>query len=81
MHKLLITSSEIKTRTYTITTNMNAAKKYILYVIYLKVWPIHGHVHTMCIGPPFQIFLMVCIVYCMIEFIIDLRKTVTEKHI
>lgn len=63
---------------------MNAAKECIFphkFIVYLKVWPIHSHVNTMCIGPPFQIFFMVCIVYCMIEFFIDLRKTVTEKHI
>ena len=63
---------------------MNAVKECIFphkFTVYLKVWPIHGHVNTMCIGPPFQIFFMICIVYCMIEFFIDLRKTVTETHI
>jgi hypothetical protein len=67
------------------TANMNASQKINAFphehVVYLKVWPIHGHVNTISVRPPFQILLVVCIIYCMIEFFIDLRKTVTKINL
>lgn len=45
---------------------------------YLECGPVHGHIDTMVVRPPFQIFHMICIADCMVEFLIDLwqpRKT------
>ena len=40
----------------------------------LKLWPGHGHVDPVCVGPPAQVLFMVSVVYRVVKFIIDLRQ-------
>lgn len=47
---------------------------------YYKIGPIHCHIHTMIVWPPFQVLLMVRIVDCVIEFFINLRQTGIGKR-
>lgn len=41
---------------------------------YNERWPIHGHVDTVVVGPPFQILGVVRVVDCVVELLIDLRN-------
>ncbi len=45
---------------------------------HLKLWPIHGHMDTMCVGPPPQVFLVICILNCMVELRVDLRQSASQ---
>jgi hypothetical protein len=41
---------------------------------YLELRPIHSHVYAVIVGPPFEIFLVIGIIYRVIEFLIYLWK-------
>lgn len=41
---------------------------------YLELWPIHSHIYTMIIRPPFEIFLVVGVIYRVIKFLVYLWK-------
>ena len=45
----------------------------------LKLWPSHGHVNPVCVGPPAQVLLMVSIVNSVVKFIINLRQPVLSS--
>ena len=45
----------------------------------LKLWPSHGHVNPVCVGPPAQVLLMVSVVYSVVKFIINLRQPVLSS--
>ena len=45
----------------------------------LKLWPSHGHVNPVCVGPPAQVLLMVSIVNSVVKFIINLRQPILSS--
>lgn len=71
-------------RSSTISKSLHAMRKnyfnaYICILsTYLELWPIHRHIYTVIVRPPFQIFFMVRIVNCMIEFFVYLWKSVNQ---
>ena len=48
---------------------------------YLKLRPIHRHVHSISIRPPFQVLFMVSIVNRMVKFLINLRQPEIKKSL
>ena len=42
-------------------------------ITYLELRPSHGHIYTVSVGPPSQVFLVISIVDRVIEFIVYLR--------
>jgi hypothetical protein len=44
----------------------------------LKLWPVHGHVDPVCVGPESQVLLVVRVIDGVIELFVDLRQSVTE---
>lgn len=64
-----------KKKTHANTAGVKAIRKQT----YHKRWPIHRHIDSVIIRPPFQILLMVCIVDGMIEFFINLWQTERNK--
>lgn len=41
---------------------------------HLELRPIHSHVYSVIIGPPFQVFLVIGVVYRVIELLVYLRE-------
>ena len=44
----------------------------------LKLWPVHGHVDPVGVGPESQVLLMVRVVDGVVELFVDLRQSETE---
>jgi len=41
---------------------------------YLELRPVHGHVDAVVVGPPPQVLLVVRVVHCVVELLVDLRQ-------
>lgn len=44
-----------------------------------KLRPNHSHIDPMIVRPPFQILLGVGVIYCMIEFLVNLWKAINDQ--
>lgn len=47
---------------------------------YLERGPVHGHLHTVVVGPELEVLLMVCLFHLQLELFVELWDSTNTRH-